>query len=136
MIRKCLKKNIFLKKFFFFLDWKSDYMVSSDFGFWFNFEPKFWPKPKDWMIPKPKPKCIPKPKFRPKPKPKPKVSDHYFRLVYFRLCSTKFFGPPLERNFFFKLFDDAYLTLKFWTFLWFRTFIVLYVFNFLPSFSH
>jgi hypothetical protein len=53
-----------------------DYGTSTNFGFWFDFEPKFWPKPKDAMIPKPKPKCIPKPKFRPKPKPKPKFSDH------------------------------------------------------------
>jgi hypothetical protein len=46
--------------------------MSSNIGFWFDFEPKFRPKPKDVMIPKPK--CIPKSKFW--PKPKPKVSDH------------------------------------------------------------
>ena len=51
-----------------------DYGKLPNIGFWFDFEPKFRPKPKDAMIPKPK--CIPKPKFRPKPIPKPKVSDH------------------------------------------------------------
>jgi hypothetical protein len=44
--------------------------MSTNFGFRFDFEPKFWPKSKDVMIPKPKPKYIPK------TKPKPKVSDH------------------------------------------------------------
>ncbi len=60
----------------------SYYSKLSNFGFWFDFEPKFRPKPKDEMIPKPKPKCIPKPKFRPKPIPKPKDSNHQFQVVH------------------------------------------------------
>jgi hypothetical protein len=57
-------------------DFFNDYGKLPNFGFRFDFEPKFRPKPKHVMIPKPKPKCIPKPKFRPKPIPKPKISDH------------------------------------------------------------
>jgi hypothetical protein len=66
--------NFFI--FYFFILWHLilDKGSSTNFGFWFDFEPKFRPKPKDVMIPKPKPKCIPKPKFL--PKPKPKFFDH------------------------------------------------------------
>jgi hypothetical protein len=70
------------EKFLIFFFWTQLVTINCDngklpnFSFRLDFEPKFWPKPKDAMIPKPKPKCIPKPKFRPKPIPQPKVFDH------------------------------------------------------------
>ena len=68
--------------------------MSTNFGFRFDFEPKFWPKSKDVMIPKPK--CIPKSKFW--PKPKPKVSDHLSGSYVWQLRYSLAAAPPWDKT--------------------------------------